>query len=346
MWAAASGQAWPSAAGPQYPPAGSGPPPQGPPDPPAGRDRSRSRSDGRRSLRFPAIPTWSDDNAKLSTAYKMLGSSHLSVKNTSTPKKFRMQLICSCNSDLWPMATISQLGEEEVDFLLFIATGISPRTRPGDLGVRTKGEAMKTVAQQYRAKMRRNPSRLNMLSEELNHLGLTAMKMGYDVRWLSDELRSALGGRGGHGMQGAYGISEIHRAGCASAGSAQGNSAPQIATSLKSSVRGPKALEDERQPTPSPSPPVTRRESESKGFVPGFCGKPGGSPTAGASMAPDLSDGKVPAVSWAMPALKLPQFSQRSSDAGWSKPEGCESEAGCGSPVWSPRDGAGACGRS
>ena len=315
MWAAASGQAWPSAAGPQYPPAGSGPPPQGPPEDSRKADRSRSRSDGRRSLRFPAIPTWSDDNAKLSTAYKMLGSSHLSVKNTSTPKKFRMQLICSCNSDLWPMATISQLGEEEVDFLLFIATGISPRTRPGDLGVRTKGEAMKTVAQQYRAKMRRNPSRLNMLSEELDNLGLTAMKMGYDVRWLSDELRSAWDGRGGNGMQGAYGISDIHRAGCASAGSQPGNGAPQSTTPQKSSARGPKALEDQdRQPTPSPSPPVTRRESESKGFVPGFCGKPGGSPPAGARKAPDEIDEQHPVVSRAMPALKLPQFSQRSDE--------------------------------
>ena len=83
-----------------------------------------------------------------------------------------------------------------------------------------------------------------------------------------------------------------------------------------SEVVGPgfKALEDERQPTPSPSPPVTRRESESKGFVPGFCGKPGGSPPAGARKAPDEIDEQHPVVSWAMPALKLPQFSQRSDE--------------------------------
>lgn len=82
---------------------------------------------------------------------------------------------------------------------MYAVTGVSPLTKPTDFGVVTKGEMRRPVAEQYRARMRRNPSRLNMLSEEFDNLGLTAMHLGYSPQWLTPELTKVWESRQGGG---------------------------------------------------------------------------------------------------------------------------------------------------
>ena len=82
-----------------------------------------------------------DDDRKLSTAYRSLGCSWMVGEGRCCPKKFRMSLITSCNSAEYPMVRLSQLGEEQIDMLLYILTGILPSTRTQDLGCTCKIEA-------------------------------------------------------------------------------------------------------------------------------------------------------------------------------------------------------------
>ena len=65
---------------------------------------------------------------------------------------------------------MSQLTEEQVDILLYCVSGVSPATKVSDLGCTFKGEARKAVSVQYLVRLKRNSSRLSMLSEELEVL--------------------------------------------------------------------------------------------------------------------------------------------------------------------------------
>ena len=49
-----------------------------------------------------------------------------------------------------------------------------PNTRIVDLGVETKGQARAAVRAQYQVKMKKNQSRLNIMSEELDNLPMVA----------------------------------------------------------------------------------------------------------------------------------------------------------------------------
>ena len=161
-------------------------PPQEPPD---SRRRSRSRSP--RATRFPPIPSFPDDDGRLSTAYRSVGCVHVHGVKRAFPKKLRISIIAACNNELYPQVLLSQLSEEQIDLLLYCVTGISPLTKPQDFGVRTKGEMRRVVADQHRAATRRNPSRLSQLSSEFDNVATVAMKIGYSPEWLSPEYRQA-----------------------------------------------------------------------------------------------------------------------------------------------------------
>ena len=94
-----------------------------------------------------------------------------------TPKRFRASLCAACDPDEYPMVRITQLDDEMVDLLLFILSGVLPNTRIVDLGVETKGQARAAVRSQYMVKMKKNQSRLNIMSEELDNLPMVALRL-------------------------------------------------------------------------------------------------------------------------------------------------------------------------
>ena len=130
-----------------------------------------------------------DDDRKMSTAYRSLGCTWMVGEGRCCPKKFRMSLITSCNSQEYPMVRLSQLGEEQIDMLLYILTGILPSTRVQDLGCATKKEARAAIRSQYVVRLRRNASRLSVLAEELDNVAAVAVRLGYPPHLLSPELR-------------------------------------------------------------------------------------------------------------------------------------------------------------
>ena len=137
----------------------------------------------------PGSFTFPDDDSRLSTAFKALGCNWKFGVGRVCPRKFRASLCCACNPAEWPMLRLSQLSDEEIDLLLYILTGISPMTRPVDLGAGTKREAREAARLQSQVKARKQPERLRHLTEDLDNLGVVAMRLGYAPEWLSPDLR-------------------------------------------------------------------------------------------------------------------------------------------------------------
>ena len=90
------------------------------------------------------------------------------------------------------MVRLTSLSEEEVDLLLYCLSGVLPSVRVCDLGVQLKGEARDAVRGQYLHKLRRFPTRLRLLSEELDNLPQVAMRLGYPESHLSSHLQQLL----------------------------------------------------------------------------------------------------------------------------------------------------------
>ena len=238
-----------------------------------------------------------DDASKLSKAYKAIGCQHMFGVRRVFPKKLRASLICACNSDLWPMVRLSQLSEEETDWLLYCVASISPVTKPADFGTDTKGQTRRNVAQQYRAMMKRNPSRLGQLSEELDNVGTVAMKLGYEPDWLSPELRAQYD----------------HRVDRASRGRPAMPSSPSPAlgalltpSMLPSAADQLHAITDGSHATSAASPPPAAVLPPSVAAEPVVATEI----TRKKKRVGPVVDtsGQTQAVSWSMPGLKLPSF--------------------------------------
>ena len=114
-----------------------------------------------------------------------------SGERKSMTKKFRMQLINSCDPLRFPMMTLAQLTCEQLDLLLYIVTGISPATRPHDFGANCKRDARKMCRQQHLQQIKRQPGRMDQLTDDLDNLPVVAMRLGYQPEWLSPALRQA-----------------------------------------------------------------------------------------------------------------------------------------------------------
>ena len=69
-------------------------------------------------------------------------------------------------------------------------TGVAPNTKVCDLGAATKGQARKALRDQYLVKLRKNPSRLSLLSEEFDNLPMVSLRLGYNPELFSPRLRS------------------------------------------------------------------------------------------------------------------------------------------------------------
>ena len=154
----------------------------------AGDRKSRSRS---RDAGVADFPDWPDDKSKLGTSYRTLGMSWLSGERKAMTKKFRMQMVNSCDPLRFPMMTLAQLTCEQLDLLLYIVTGISPATRPHDFGASCKRDARRMCRQQHLQKLKRQPGRMDQLTDELDNLPVVAMRLGYQPEWLSPALRQA-----------------------------------------------------------------------------------------------------------------------------------------------------------
>jgi hypothetical protein len=150
-----------------------------PSEPQAPRVSLTAKSDGRLEVvSVTTRPKMLDDDRKLSTSYTSLGLVWMHGEKRTTPKRFRASLCTTCNDDEYPMVTVAQLGEEQVDLLLFVLAGVLPSTRVSDMGAVTKGDARGVVRRQYQVKLRKNATRLSHLSEELDNLPMVAMRMG------------------------------------------------------------------------------------------------------------------------------------------------------------------------
>ena len=78
---------------------------------------------------------FSDDSARLSTAFKCLGLQWKHDKGRVAPKKFRQSLIASTDPIEWSMGRSSQFSDDEVDMALFALCSILPSTRVQEFGV-------------------------------------------------------------------------------------------------------------------------------------------------------------------------------------------------------------------
>ena len=252
------------------------------------------------------IPTFPDDDTKLSTAYKTVGALHMSGKTRCLPRKFRASVINCCNPDLWSMVLLSQLDEEDLDFLFYCVTLISPLTPPREIGADTKGACRRSIAVQYRAKHKRNPSRLACLSEELDNVAACAMKMGYNPTWLSPV------------RLGQWQANQRVRAHLSDMGAFERAASPSASPEPIAKSKAPQPLTENGEhtgiaPALPPLPEARTRRSE-EASAEGATGK-----QEEQRMPPALTNGEfasVPpgsadaAVSWSMGGLKLPSLSK------------------------------------
>lgn len=161
-------------------------------DPQYGRERSPRRGGGTGIRVLPnGRQSFADDSRKLSTTYRSLGMLHVMGEKRCTPKRFRCSLCSSCDAEEYPMVKVSQLDDEHVDLLVFCLSGVLPNTRVVDLGVTYKGEARDAIRAQFQVKLKKNQSRLNIMSEELDNLPMVALRLGYPAALFSPQLGAA-----------------------------------------------------------------------------------------------------------------------------------------------------------
>lgn len=131
-------------------------------------------------------PSFPDDNRKLSSAFKALGRSWEYGVARITPKKFRCSLAASCDPEKFPMIKTTTLDCEWVDLLNY--SGVHPTAKLTEFGCSTKKEIRAAVRAQYVQKLKRNPTRLQCLSQDLDNLPLVAMLLRYPRQYLSSQL--------------------------------------------------------------------------------------------------------------------------------------------------------------
>ena len=79
------------------------------------------------------------------------------------------------------MVRVSMLTCEFVDLLVYCLSGVMPNAKVCDLGCTFKGECRDAIHIQYDSRMKKNPTRLSLMSEEMDNLPLVALRVGYPV---------------------------------------------------------------------------------------------------------------------------------------------------------------------
>ena len=87
------------------------------------------------------------------------------------------------------MMRLSQMSCEEHDLLVYVLAGTAPSTRPVDMACATKGDAIRSM---YESKLKKQPQRLRVLSDELDNLVVVAVRMGYSFQWLTPQSKQSV----------------------------------------------------------------------------------------------------------------------------------------------------------
>ena len=154
-------------------------------------------------LGLPLVPVYDDDANRISNSYKTLGAEHLAAKSRAAPIRFRISLICACNSDDYPHLRLSQLPSEYIDMLLFMCAKIRPDSKPSDLGASTKGAMRQAVRAQYEVRRQRGRARFEEIAEDFSNLPQLAVRDGYPLQLCTPETRKYLSATGVAHFQGA-----------------------------------------------------------------------------------------------------------------------------------------------
>ena len=87
----------------------------------------------------------------------------------------------------------SQLSCDQLDMLVYAATGMSPNTLLKTTGCKTRGALRRQCRARFRSVSERNPHRLQMLAEDFSNLPSIVMNLGYKVEDLSDLYKGMYG---------------------------------------------------------------------------------------------------------------------------------------------------------
>lgn len=153
--------------------------------------RDRSRSPRRGSPGEEHRHGFADDPKKMSTSKKYVGAEHL-YGEKCTPKKFRCTLANVCDKKKFPMLKVAQLCSEDVNLLNYCLAGLLPTTKMCDWNCVVKGEYRTAMKEQYEEKIKANASRLNMLAEDFDNLGMCAIRLGYPIGLMSPRMQLLL----------------------------------------------------------------------------------------------------------------------------------------------------------
>ena len=94
-------------------------------------------------------------------------------------------MITAANEHEFPAMRVSQLNEEDTDLLIYIVLGVGPATKCKELGGDTKRATRINGWKQHRARMQKNPARLDGINEDMDNVLPVAMRLGYREQWLS-----------------------------------------------------------------------------------------------------------------------------------------------------------------
>ena len=126
----------------------------------------------------------------MSNAYKSLGLEWKNGGTRVTAKGFRCSLCVSCDSDKYPRLKLSQYSGEMIDLLLYLLCGVTPATKPQDLGASTKGEARRACRRQHEVRLSRNRRRFDEIADNLSNVPQLAMRDGFPWSQLSEEMKA------------------------------------------------------------------------------------------------------------------------------------------------------------
>lgn len=135
-----------------------------------GRSSHRSRPKNTRNgvkLQLPPAPSFRDDAAALSGAYKALGLAWQHNERKVTSPTFRSSLYSAAHTDQFHKVQLSQLSFQFPDYLLCLVAHLRLDTRGAGLHMVTKREAQLAIRRQYEIRVLRHRSMLVHFSDEM-----------------------------------------------------------------------------------------------------------------------------------------------------------------------------------
>ena len=139
------------------------------------------------------IRAYPDDKQNLSSSYRFVGNVWLHGVRAVIPKKFKGGVLTMIDEDTWTPFRLALLDEVQTDCLFYIVTGVPPGSRLADLQCKTKGDLRKAFVKEARRLSRCEPQRLKRLSHYLRNIVGEAVRLGYGVENLPQNVRTEVG---------------------------------------------------------------------------------------------------------------------------------------------------------